>query len=50
MEKMLNMAKKITHIMLEPNVAKIFSDSKSLNEALRALAKIIQQHQKVTFR
>jgi len=35
-------------VMLEPDVAKIFSDSKSVNEALRALAKIIQQHQKIT--
>ncbi len=33
-------------IMLEPDVAKIFPDAKSVNEALRALAKIIQQHGK----
>jgi hypothetical protein len=32
-------------IMLEPDVAKIFPDAKSVNEALRTLAKIIQQHQ-----
>jgi hypothetical protein len=32
-------------IMLDPDVAKIFPDAKSVNEALRALAKIIQQHQ-----
>jgi len=34
-------------IMLEPDVAKVFPDAKSVNEALRSLAKIIQQHQKV---
>ena len=34
-------------IMLEPDVAKIFPDAKSVNEALRSLAKIIQQYQKV---
>lgn len=34
-------------IMLEPDVAKIFPDAKSVNEALRSLAKIIQQHQKI---
>ncbi len=33
-------------IMLEPDVAKIFPDAQSVNEALRSLAKIIQQHQK----
>ena len=33
-------------VMLEPDVAKIFPDAKSVNEALRSLAKIIQQHQK----
>ncbi len=31
-------------VMLEPDVAKVFPDAKSVNEALRALAKIIQQH------
>lgn len=31
-------------IMLEPDVAKIFPDAKSVNEALRTLAKIVQQH------
>ena len=31
-------------VLLEPDVAKIFPDSQSVNEALRALAKIIQQH------
>jgi hypothetical protein len=35
-------------IMLEPDVAKIFPDAKSVNEALRSLAKIIQQHGKVS--
>ncbi|NJO17834.1 MAG: hypothetical protein HC877_19515 [Thioploca sp.] len=34
-------------IMLEPDVAKVFPNAKSVNEALRALAKIIQQHQKI---
>ena len=33
-------------IMLEPDVAKIFPDAQSVNEVLRSLAKIIQQHQK----
>ncbi|MDP2902522.1 MAG: hypothetical protein Q8N96_05385 [Methylovulum sp.] len=33
-------------IMLEPDVAEIFPDAKSVNEALRALSKIILQHQK----
>jgi len=33
-------------IMLEPDVVKIFPDAKSVNAALRSLAKIIQQHQK----
>lgn len=33
-------------IMLEPDVATVFPDAKSVNEALRSLAKIIQQHQK----
>jgi len=33
-------------IMLEPDVAKIFPDAQSVNEALRSLAKIIHQHQK----
>lgn len=34
-------------VMLEPDVAKIFHDAKSVNEALRTLSKIIQQNQKV---
>lgn len=29
-------------IVLDPDVAKVFSDSKSVNQALRALAEIIQ--------
>jgi len=33
-------------IQLEPDVAKMFPDTKSVNEALRALLKIIQQHNK----
>ena len=33
-------------ILLEPDVAEIFPDAKSVNEALRALSKIIQQHEK----
>jgi hypothetical protein len=32
--------------MLEPDVAEVFPDAKAVNEALRALAKLIQQHQK----
>lgn len=39
--------KDVKLIMLEPDVAKIFPDAKSVNEALRTLAKIIQQHQMV---
>ncbi len=31
-------------VMIEPDVAKIFPDANSVNEALRALAKIINQH------
>jgi len=34
-------------ILLAPDVAKIFPDTKSVNEALRALSIIIQQHQKM---
>jgi hypothetical protein len=34
--------------MLEPDVAKMFPDAKTVNEALRALAKIIHQCQKIT--
>ncbi len=33
-------------IMLEADVAQVFPDAKSVNEALRALSKIILQHQK----
>lgn len=33
-------------ILLAPDVAKIFPDTKSVNEALRALSKIIPQLQK----
>ncbi len=32
-------------ILLEPDVAKMFPDAKSVNEALRALLKIIQKHE-----
>lgn len=35
-------------VMLEPDVAEVFPDAKAVNEALRALAKIIQQHQKAS--
>lgn len=35
-------------IRLEPDVAKIFPDAKAVNDALRVLAQIIQQYQKVT--
>jgi hypothetical protein len=33
-------------VMLEADVAQIFPDAKSVNEALRTLSKIVQQHQK----
>lgn len=33
-------------IVLDPDVAKIFSDATSVNQALRALAEIIQQQSK----
>ena len=33
-------------ILLEPDVAKMFPDAKSVNEALRSLSVIINQHQK----
>ncbi|WP_394754282.1 hypothetical protein [Crenothrix sp.] len=33
-------------IMLEADVAQVFPDAKSVNDALRALSKIILQHQK----
>ena len=33
-------------ILLEPDVAEMFPNAKSINEALRALSKIIQQHEK----
>ena len=33
-------------ILLEPDVAEMFPNAKSVNEALRALSKIIQQHEK----
>jgi ASC-1-like (ASCH) protein len=32
-------------VMLEADVAKIFPDAKSVNEALRTLSKIVLQHQ-----
>jgi len=32
-------------ILLEPDVAEIFPSTKSVNDALRALSKIIQQHE-----
>jgi len=34
-------------ILLEPDVAEIFPDAQSVNEALRALSKIIRKHEKV---
>jgi len=34
-------------IRLDDDVAEIFPDAVSVNEALRALAKIIQQHRKI---
>jgi len=34
-------------IMLEADVAQIFTDAKSVNEALRTLSKVILQHQKI---
>ena len=33
-------------VVLDPDVAKVFSDKESVNESLRALAKIIQQKRK----
>ena len=33
-------------IRLDPDVAEMFPDAKSVNEALRALGKIIAEHQK----
>ncbi len=37
----------INLIRLEPDVAKMFPNAKAVNDALRALAQIIQQYQKV---
>jgi hypothetical protein len=34
-------------IMLDEDVAQIFPDAKSVNDALRMLSKFIQQHQKI---
>lgn len=34
-------------VMLDADVAQIFPDAKSVNEALRGLSKIILQHQKL---
>lgn len=34
-------------VMLEADVAQVFPDAKSVNDALRALSKIILQHQKL---
>ena len=34
-------------IMLEADVAQIFPDAKSVNEALRTLSKVILQHQNI---
>ena len=36
----------VTLILLEPDVAKIFPNTKSVNEALRAFAKIMHQQNK----
>ena len=33
-------------VILSPDVAEVFPDSESVNEALRILAKLIQQHTK----
>ncbi len=41
-----NYKKGVKLIQLEPDVAEMFPDTKSVNEALRALLKIIQQHNK----
>jgi hypothetical protein len=35
-------------VLLEPDVAQVFPSAKSVNEALRALAKIIQQSKMTT--
>jgi hypothetical protein len=32
-------------VLLDPDVAEIFPSTKSVNDALRALSKIIQQHE-----
>lgn len=34
-------------VMLDADVAQLFPDAKSVNDALRALSKIIVQHQKI---
>ncbi len=36
-----------TVVILDPDVAKIFPDSKSVNQALRGLAKIIHEQKRV---
>lgn len=33
-------------VVLDPDVAKVFTDQTSVNEALRAMAKIIIQHER----
>lgn len=37
----------VTLIMLEPEVAKIFPDAKSVNEALKSLMKIMREYKKI---
>ncbi len=39
--------KDATLVLLEPDVSKVFTTAKSVNDALRALSKIIQQHEHV---
>ncbi len=40
------LAKGTNIVLLEPDVARIFKDSASVNEALRALAKVARQQAK----
>jgi len=40
-------AKGVNLVLLEPDLASIFPDSKSVNEALRTLVRIVQTQQKL---
>lgn len=35
-------------VVLEPEIAEVFSDAKAVNDALRPLAKIVRKHQEET--